>query len=450
MALPLCVTVLAAGKGTRMRNALAKVLHPLAGRPLIEHVLRTAGELGPARAVVVLAPGMDDVAAAVARAAPAAKVVVQEPQLGTGHALRCARAELPERGGTVLVLFGDTPLLTAATLRALVAAREAADAAVAVLGIRPADPTGYGRLRVEGGGRLVGIVEDRHADAALKAEAPCNAGVMAFDAARLGALLDGLALRPGQDECYLTDAVALAAARGWACVAVAGAAEEGMGVNSQAQLAEAAAILQRRLRARALAAGAVMPAPETVQLAADTEIGPGAVVEPYVVFGPGVKVGAGAVVRSFCHLERAVLAPRAEIGPFARLRPGSEIGEGAKVGNFVETKNTRLAPGAKANHLSYLGDAEVGAKANVGAGTITCNYDGFRKHPTRIGAGAFVGSNTALIAPVAVGDAAIVAAGSVVTRDVPGDALAIARPAQENRPGAAGRLRERQRGRGKG
>jgi bifunctional UDP-N-acetylglucosamine pyrophosphorylase/glucosamine-1-phosphate N-acetyltransferase len=448
MAAPLCVIILAAGKGTRMKNALPKVLHPLAGRTLIDHVLASAGALAPASTIVVLGPGMDDVASVVGRSPLAPTVALQEPQLGTGHALLAAGAALPETG-TALVMFGDTPLLTGATLRRLVEAREADDAAVAVLGIHPADPAGYGRLRVEGG-RLVEIVEDRHADAALKREAPCNSGVMAFDAARLGMLLEELPLRPEKGEYYLTDAVGLAVARGWPCVAIEGPAEEGLGVNSQAQLAEAAQIVQRRLRERALAEGVIMPAPETVFLAADTEIGPGALIEPHVVFGPGVKVGPGAVIHAFSHLEKAVVAAGAEIGPFARLRPGSEIGEGAKIGNFVETKNTRLAPGAKANHLTYLGDTVVGAKANIGAGTITCNYDGFGKHPTLIGAGAFIGSNTALVAPVTIGAEAIVAAGSVVTRDVPDDGFAVARARQETREHRAGWLRERFRRRKQG
>ena len=445
MPLPLCVIVLAAGKGTRMRNPLPKTLHPLAGWPLIGHVLETAAELAPARAVLVLAEGMEEVAAVARRSRLAPAVAIQDAPLGTGHALLAARGELPA-DGTVLVLFGDTPLLTPATLRRLVERREELGAAVAVLGIRPQDPAGYGRLRLEGGA-LIEIVEERHADDALRASAPCNAGVMALDARRLGALLDALPRREGSGEYYLTDAVALAVARGWGCLALEGPAEEGLGVNTQAQLAEVTAILQQRLRRRALEAGVIMPAPETVHLAADTEIGAGAVIEPYVVLGPQVRIGAGAVIHSFSHLERSVVAARAEIGPFARLRPGSEIGEGAKIGNFVETKNTKLAPGAKASHLTYLGDTQVGAKANIGAGTITCNYDGFNKSPTRIGAGAFIGSNTSLVAPVSVGDAAIVAAGTVVTRDVPADGLAIARVRQDNKEHRASMLREQQRAR---
>ncbi len=444
MAAPLCVTVLAAGKGTRMRNALPKVLHPLAGLSLIEHVLGNAQELQSVRTVVVIAPGMSEVAAAIEKSVPGTAIVIQEPQLGTGHAVRTALDELPQ-DGTVLVLFGDTPLLRAATLARLVRAREDADAAVAVLGMRPDDPAGYGRLKLDGD-RLVAVIEDRDADLELKRTAACNSGVMAFDARRLPSLLADLALHGDKGEYYLTDTVALAVARGWACVAVLGPAEEGMGVNSQAQLAEAGEHLQQRLRGRLLEAGVILHDPATLHLSADTEVEAGAVIEPYVVIGPGVRIGAGAVIHSFCHLERATIAAGAEIGPFARLRPGSDIGEGAKIGNFVETKNTRLDPGAKASHLSYLGDTTVGAAANVGAGTITCNYDGFNKYPTRIGAGAFIGSNTALVAPVTIGDQAIVAAGSTITADVPRGAFAIARARQEFHAQRAERLRERLRG----
>ena len=441
MAASLSVTVLAAGKGTRMRNALPKVLHPLAGRTLLEHVLAVAAELAPARTLLVLGDDMDEVARIAARSALMPAIVVQDPPLGTGHALRTCAPLLPSEG-TVLVLFGDTPLIEAETLRALLAARETTDAAVTVLGMRPADPAGYGRLRTEGG-RLLAVVEDADADSDLKASAACNSGVMAFDAARLSVLLDALPLHPASGEYYLTDAVALATEHGWACVAVDGPAEEGQGVNSQAQLAQAAEVIQARLRRRLLEAGVVFLAPDTVQLSFDSEIGPGAVIEPYVVLGPGVRIGAGAHVHSFSYLERSTVADRAEIGPFARLRPGSHIGEGAKVGNFVETKNTTLGPGAKVSHLSYLGDTSIGAAANIGAGTITCNYDGFGKYQTQIGAGAFIGSNTALVAPVSVGDGAIVAAGSTITDDVPADGFAVARARQETRTERAKQLRER-------
>ncbi|MGD9510233.1 MAG: bifunctional UDP-N-acetylglucosamine diphosphorylase/glucosamine-1-phosphate N-acetyltransferase GlmU [Geminicoccaceae bacterium] len=448
MAADLCVTVLAAGKGTRMRNPLPKVLHPLAGRTLLEHVLAVAGELMPARTLLVLSAGMDKVAEVAKGSRLDPTIVIQEPPRGTGHALQCCAGHLPA-DGTVLVLFGDTPLIMPGTLRRLLEAREAADAAVAVMGMRPERPDGYGRLQIEGE-RLVGVVEDHEAGADLKASAPCNSGVMAFDAARLGALLGELPLHDAKGEYYLTDTVAGAVGRGWSCVHVEGAAEEGLGVNSQAQLAQVRSVVQDRLRARLLEQGVILEAPETLQLAWDSEIGPAAVIEPYVVLGPGVRIGAGARIHSFSYLERSTIAERAEIGPFARLRPGSEIGEAAKVGNFVETKNTRLAPGAKASHLSYLGDSRIGAGANIGAGTITCNYDGFGKYPTEIGAGAFIGSNTALVAPVTVGDGAIVAAGSTITEAVPADGFAVARARQETRAGRADGLRRKLRQRKEG
>jgi bifunctional UDP-N-acetylglucosamine pyrophosphorylase/glucosamine-1-phosphate N-acetyltransferase len=443
MTLPLSVVVLAAGKGTRMRNARPKVLHPLAGLPLIGHVLGTARALAPERLVIVLAPGMDEVAATVGRLAPEARILLQEPQLGTGHAVMAAREALPHQG-TVLVVFGDTPLLTPETCRALIAAREGADAAVAVLGMRPPDPSGYGRLEVEGG-RLRAVVEERHATPSLRASGMANAGAMALDAARLPGLLEALPLRPETREYYLTDCVEIAVARGSAAVAAEGRWVEGLGVNSQAQLAAVAAHLQARLRARLLDGGVIMPAPETVQLAYDSEVAPGAMIEPYVVLGPGVRIHEDAVIHAFCHLEGVEIGEGASVGPFARLRPGSVLEPGARVGNFVEAKAARLGRGAKVNHLSYIGDAGVGAGANVGAGTITCNYDGFAKHRTEIGAGAFIGSNSALVAPVAVGPGAVVGAGSTITRDVPADALAVARGRQENLAQGAARLRARRR-----
>ncbi|MDX6748735.1 bifunctional UDP-N-acetylglucosamine diphosphorylase/glucosamine-1-phosphate N-acetyltransferase GlmU [Geminicoccaceae bacterium 1502E] len=436
----LSVVVLAAGKGTRMKNGLAKVLHPLAARPLIAHVLGVAGELGAGRLVVVLGPNMEEVRSEVERCAPDARFAIQDPPLGTGHALQAALDELPARG-TVLVLYGDTPLITAPTLSALVERRRESGAAVSVLGMAPPDPGGYGRLRFEGE-ELAELVEERHADEHLKRAALCNSGVMAFDAARLRELLEALPLRRDKNEYYLTDAVALARQRGWSCRAAEGPWQEGLGINSQGQLAAAEAIFQQRRRHALLEAGVVMRAPETVHLAADTVIEPGAFIEPYVVFGPGVRVEAGAVVHSFSHLEEASLAAGANVGPFARLRPGSRLEEGAKVGNFVELKNATLEAGAKVNHLSYVGDASVGRRANVGAGTITCNYDGFGKHRTDIGEGAFIGSNSALVAPVRVGRGAIVGAGSTIVHNVPDDAVAIARTAQAIKEGRAPRMRE--------
>ncbi len=435
------VVVLAAGRGTRMRNGVAKVLHPLGGQPLVAHVLDVARRLGATSVVTVLGPSMEDVAREVEKALPDAVVVIQDPPQGTGHALAVAQGAVG-RSGDVVVLFGDTPLIRAATLARLIARRREVDAAAAVLGMAPADPRGYGRLRFEGED-LVEIVEERHADERLRREGLCNAGIMAFDAARLPALLDAMPLRQDRGEYYLTDTVGIACAQGWRCRAIEGAWQEGVGVNSQRQLAEAERLFQERRRAELLEAGVIMPAPDTVHLSLDTHIEPGAVVEPYVVIRPGVRIGAGAVIHSFCHLEQASVEAGAEIGPFARLRPGASIAGGAKVGNFVEIKNARLDEGAKANHLAYIGDATVGRASNIGAGSITCNYDGFGKYRTEIGAGVFVGSNSALVAPLRIGDGAIVAAGSTVNRDVPDEALVVARARQENRPGRAPAIRER-------
>jgi bifunctional UDP-N-acetylglucosamine pyrophosphorylase/glucosamine-1-phosphate N-acetyltransferase len=439
----LTVVLLAAGKGTRMRSERAKVLHPLAGRPMIAHVLRTAAALSPERLVVVLAPGMDAVAAEVDRGPLPAVIVHQEPQLGTGHAVMAVRAHLPQ-SGEVLVLYGDTPLVTAGTLEQLLEARRAARAAVAVLGFRPPDPRGYGRLAFNESG-LAAIVEERHADEILKRDGLCNAGIMAFDAARLMPLLDALEVKQPKGEYYLTDVVEHAGAHGWTCTAIEGPFEAGLGINSQAQLAEAEAILQRRLRRAAMDAGVTLIAPETVFLAADTELAGGAEIGPYVVFGPGVTLAGGAQILPFCHLEGVRIEAGARIGPFTRIRPGAEIGERVHIGNFVEVKNSRLEAGAKANHLSYIGDARVGARTNVGAGTITCNYDGIAKHRTEIGEGVFIGSNSALVAPVTIGDGAFIGAGSTVNRDVPPGSLTIARSRQTDIPDGAARLRARRR-----
>jgi bifunctional UDP-N-acetylglucosamine pyrophosphorylase / glucosamine-1-phosphate N-acetyltransferase len=449
---PLSVVVLAAGRGTRMRNDRPKVLHEMAGLSLVGHVLETARTLGPERLVVVLGAGMDAVAAEIARIAPEAAIVVQDPPLGTGHALTVALPALAAEG-TVLVLYGDTPLLTRATLEALLDCRRGADAAVAVLGMRPPDPTGYGRLQVGADDRLLAIVEHKHCDPALLAEGFCNSGVLALAADRLRVLLGELPEQPVSNEYYLTDTVEIANRHGWLCRAVEGAWIEGQGVNTQAQLALVAGHFQERFRLALMDRGVTLQAPETVFLSADTVVEPGAVIEPFVVFGPKVRIASEAVIRAHSHLEGAVVGRGAEVGPFARLRPGAVIEAKAKVGNFVEVKNTTLGTGAKASHLTYLGDCEVGPGANIGAGTITCNYDGFGKHRTVIGAGAFVGSNTAFVAPVSIGEGAITGAGSVVTGDVPADGLALSRPPQRTLPGAARRLRERlarEKTRGKG
>lgn len=438
----LSVVVLAAGRGTRMRNDRPKVLHEVAGLTLIGHVLRTAVASGAAELVVVLGAAMEEVEAEVGKCAPHARIVIQDPPIGTGHALKVAAPALPAHGD-VLVLYGDTPLLSQATLARLIEERRLNDDAVMVLGMRPPDPTGYGRLRLGEDGSLLAIVEHQHCDATLLAEDFCNSGVLAIAADRLPFLLAELPRHAAKNEYYLTDAVEIANRHGWRCGAIEGSWIEGQGVNTQAQLAQVAGMFQERRRAELMAGGVTMEAPETVFLAADTEVAPGAVIEPFVFFGPGVRIEAGAVIRAHSHLTGAHIGKKAEIGPFARLRPGAVIGERARIGNFVEAKNTTLGPGAKASHLTYLGDSDVGAGANVGAGTITCNYDGFGKHRTSIGAGAFIGSNTLFIAPVSVGEGAITGAGSVLTADVPADALGIARPPQTTVAGAARRLRER-------
>ena len=430
----LAAVLLAAGKGTRMKSRLPKVLHPIAGRPMIGHVLASLAPLAPEPAVVVVAPDMDGLAAAVAPH----RIAVQEQQLGTGHAVKAAREALGEGTDDLLILYGDTPFISTATLRRLVERRRQGDApAVVVLGMRPSDPAEYGRLVVDGGGRLQAIVEFADADETLRRQGLCNSGVMAVDGRRIWDLLARLRCDNAKGEYYLTDIVRLAHADGLGAVALEAPAEELLGVNSRAELAAAEAAMQKRLRAHAMEEGATLIDPSTVWLSFDTRLGSDVTVGPNVFFGPGVEVADGAEIRGFSHLEGAKVGPGAVIGPFARLRPGSVIGEKARVGNFVETKNLRLAAGAKANHLAYLGDATVGEGANVGAGTITCNYDGYGKYQTTIGAGAFIGTNSSLVAPVTIGPGAIVAAGSVVTEDVAADALAIARARQEQKPGWA-------------
>ena len=416
--------VLAAGRGTRMESALPKVLHPLAGRPMISHLLETIDAMTPERCVVVIGKGDDAVVQAVAPH----DVVVQDPPLGTGDAVRTAQEALRGFGGTVLVLFGDSPLIRPATLARLLDARRAEPApALAVLGFRTSEPGNYARLILDRDGNLDTIIEARDASDEQLALDLCNSGFMAVD----GDLLPGLVRRLGNDnakgEYYLFDLIGLARADGLACAIVEGDAAEFMGVDTRAGLAQAEAFIQDDLRARAMAGGATLADPSTVHFSFDTRVGRDVTIEPHVVFGPGVDIGDGAQIRAFSHLEGATVSPGAIIGPYARLRPGSEIARDARIGNFVEVKNATIEAGAKVNHLAYVGDARVGAGANVGAGTITCNYDGRTKSRTDIGAGAFIGSNTALVAPVKVGDGAVVGAGSVITEDVAADALALTR-----------------------
>ena len=437
---PVAAIVLAAGKGTRMKSDLHKVLHPLAGRPMLGHLLAAVDALPPARTVVVVGSGREQVEPLVAE--HGGVVVVQDPQHGTAHAVRQAEAALAGFAGDVLILYGDTPLVTTATMARMLERLRAGDApAVVVVASRPADPLQYGRIVAEADGTIVKMVEYKDASPEERAVDLCNSGLMAVRAEDLWPLLERVGNDNAAGEYYLPDIVMLAAGDGRRSAVIEVDADEVAGINSRAELAEVEALWQRRRRIEAMAEGVSLFAPETVFFSHDTEIGRDTVVEPNVVFGPGVRIAQGARIRAFSHLEGASVASGAEIGPYARLRPGTEIGEKARVGNFVETKKARLGKGAKANHLSYLGDADVGAGANVGAGTITCNYDGFFKYGTRIGEGAFIGSNSALVAPVAIGAGAIVGAGSVITRDVAPDALALVRPEQREKAGWAARFR---------
>ncbi len=430
--------VLAAGKGTRMKSELPKVLHPIGGRPMIAHVLESVAAAGADPVVVVVGPGMEAVAAAVAPA----RTAVQPKQAGTADAVKAARDRLSEtEAETVLVVFGDTPFIAAETVAAMLAERQAG-AQVVVLGMRPDDPFGYGRLILDDAGALIAIVEQKDADAETARIPLCNSGVMAIDAKELYPLVDAIGNDNAKGEFYLTDVVAVARARGFACAVVEAPADELMGINTRADLADAERLWQQRRRSAAMEAGVTLTDPDTVWFCFDTEIGRDVTVGQNVVFGPGVAISDKVEIRPFCHIEGATVEQGAVVGPFARLRPGARVGRDAHVGNFVEVKNASLGAGAKANHLTYLGDADIGAGANIGAGTITCNYDGFLKHRTVVGDGAFIGSNAALVAPVTVGAGAIVGAGSVVTRDVAPDALAVARGEQTERPGAAARFRE--------
>ncbi len=447
---PLLVVVLAAGKGVRMHSALPKVLHPIGGRSMLAHVLATVGALGAERIAVVAGPGMHAVRSEVASVAPGAEVFEQAEQLGTAHAVLAARPALERHAGPVLVLFADTPLVELETLRRMLELDGVAGAGgthVRVLGFEPEDPSGYGRLILDAAGRVAAIREHKDATAAERRIRLCNAGAMAFRVPSLVGLLSRIGNANAKGEHYLTDALALATADGLIAEPILCAAEEALGVNSRAQLAAAEATFQRRARARAMDGGATLIAPETVWLSFDTTLGRDVVVEPNVFFGPGVVVEDEAHILANCHIAGARIAKAARIGPFARLRPGADIGAEAHIGNFVEVKNARVEAGAKANHLAYIGDGRVGAGANIGAGTIFCNYDGFDKHFTDVGNGAFVGSNAALVAPVKIGEGAYVGSGSVITRDVEADALALGRSAQAVRPGWAAKFRKARRGR---
>jgi bifunctional UDP-N-acetylglucosamine pyrophosphorylase / glucosamine-1-phosphate N-acetyltransferase len=439
MALRKAAIILAAGMGTRMKSATPKVLHKIAGKPILGHVIAAARGAGATTIVVVTSP--DGQAVRDYATSEGAQSVVQNQQLGTGHAANCAASALKDFSGVVAVTYGDMPLLTSKTFEASYAARE--NAGMAIIAFEAKDPAAYGRVILDRDGMLDRIVEFKDANPTERAVALCNAGLLAADAKSFFRWASQLKNDNAQREYYLTDIPLLARDDQVACAVARTGEEEVMGVNSRAELAVAEAVMQRRLRAHALDSGVGMMAPETVYLCADTILEADVQIGPFVVFGPGVTVRGRVEIKAFCHLEGAEIGPGSLIGPYARLRPGALIEENVHIGNFVEVKNTHIEKGAKANHLTYLGDARVGAGANIGAGTITCNYDGFDKHHTDIGAGAFIGSNTALVAPIRVGDGAITGAGSTITKDVGKDALAVERTHQKQLSGWAERFRAR-------
>jgi bifunctional UDP-N-acetylglucosamine pyrophosphorylase/glucosamine-1-phosphate N-acetyltransferase len=435
--------VLAAGEGTRMKSDKAKVLHAVAGRSMLGHVLASVAAADVRDIVVVIGPGRDDVRAEAQKLAPNARVFMQTERLGTAHAVLAAGEAIEDGYDDLIVLFADTPLVTGDTIRALRAALTDG-AGVAALGFLAVNPFGYGRLLQDDAGQLIAIREEKDATEVERAIRLCNAGLMAIDGRRARGLLNRIGAQNAKGEYYLTDIVELARADGLETRVVVAGEDEVLGVNDRIQLAQAEAVLQTRLRRTAMAAGVTMIAPETVFLSFDTVLGRDVLIEPHVVFGTGVAVGDGAVIHAFSHLEGAQIGPEATIGPYARLRPGARLGEKTKIGNFVEIKNATIAPGAKVNHLSYIGDADIGTNANIGAGTITCNYDGYFKYRTVIGDNAFIGSNSALVAPVTIGSGAYVGSGSVLTRDVAADALAVARGRQMEKTGWARAFRAAQ------
>jgi bifunctional UDP-N-acetylglucosamine pyrophosphorylase/glucosamine-1-phosphate N-acetyltransferase len=436
------VVILAAGQGTRMRSDTHKVLHPIASRPLLLHLLDRVDALGADKRVVVVGKGRDQVE--VALNGRDVTVAHQAEQKGTGHAVQQAAAALNEYDGAVLILYGDTPFVEADTLRRMIDRLDGEGGpGVVVLASTPSDPAKYGRIILGEGDRIAKMVEFRDATEEERAVRLCNSGMMAVRSADLFRWLDKVGNDNAANEYYLPDIVNIAAAEGREAVVIEGDPYEAAGVNSRAELAHLELEWQRRRREQVLDEGATLIDPESVWFAYDTKLGRDVTVEPHVVFGPGVQVADGAVIKAFSHIEGAIVGMKASIGPFARIRPGTRLADRTKVGNFVELKKAEVGEGAKVNHLSYVGDAEIGGGANIGAGTITCNYDGFGKYRTVIGAGAFIGSNTALVAPVTVGDGAVIGAGSVITEDVEPDSLAVERAEQKGVAGWAKRFRER-------
>lgn len=436
--------VLAAGESSRMRSARPKVLHEVAGRSMLAHVLSSLVEAGVERTVVVAGPSHDAVMAEAKTIVRDAGIAIQKERLGTAHAVLAAREAIARGYDDLLVVFADTPLVRPETFAAMRNALAGGQNAIAALGFEAKQPAGYGRFILEDGD-LKAIREDRDASAAEREIKICNAGLMALDGRHALALLDAIGNSNSQKEYYLTDAVAVARSRGLAVSAAITAEDEVLGVNDRAQLAAAESILQARFRAKAMRDGATLIDPSSVTLAFDTRLGRDVVVEPHVVFGPCVSVGEGSRIRSFSYLEGVTIGQNVSVGPFARLRPRTRLAQDVHIGNFVEVKASDVGAGAKINHLSYIGDASIGAKTNVGAGTVTCNYDGFSKCRTEVGANAFIGSNSALVAPVKIGDGAYLGSGSVITQDVTQDALALARARQIEKPGWARAFRERNR-----
>ncbi len=435
--------ILAAGEGTRMKSQMVKVLHPVGGLPMVGHVARAAMAAGGSDVALVVGRDAEQVEAAVRPLVKDVSVHLQTERLGTGHAVLAARSAIARGYDDLLVMFGDTPLIDGGAL-ALAREKLAGGAEVVVMGFRPSDPTGYGRL-IEQEGELTAIREHKDATADERQIGFCNGGLMAIAGRDALPMLDAITNGNAKGEYYLTDIVEIARSRGKKVIAIEVDAASVLGVNTRVELAEVEALFQTKRRRELMLAGVSMIAPETVWLAWDTEIGAETLLEPNIVFGPSVKIAGGAVIHAFCHLEGATVSEGAQIGPFARLRPGADMGRKSKAGNFVEIKNAKIGEGAKVNHLTYIGDAVVGAAANIGAGTITCNYDGFNKHLTEIGAGAFIGSNSALVAPVKIGENALIAAGSVITQEVPAGAVGFARARQANKPGMAELLNARNR-----
>lgn len=437
------ILILAAGKGTRMNSSVPKVLHEAAGKPLLGHVVEISKSVKPSGVVVVVAPTMDDVADYAKSLGEIVQTCIQNEPKGTGDAARAALDLVPDSSGTVVFFNGDTALMKPETIIELCESCESG-AAVSVLGFEAADPTNYGRLVLTGGGELLGVVEEKDANANQRKITLCNGGAMAISREYFHELLNALSESPASGEFYITEVPELARARGLKCTVTVRPEEEVFGVDSRGDLAFAETVLQKRLRTKFLESGVTLRDPESVYFCADTMIGKDVVIEPNVVFGPGVTVSNNVTIKAFSHIEGTTIDSDCSVGPFARLRPGTRLGEGAKIGNFVETKKANIEAGAKVSHLTYIGDARVGKEANIGAGTITCNYDGFNKHFTDIGAGAFVGSNSSLVAPVKIGEGAYIGSGSVITKDIAPDALAVTRAQQVEKTGWAARFRKAQ------